>query len=71
VDVDVAVVLDELVAHRFLKLVAGGAELGEPIDRVLDEVVAVRAVLHALSKTVVMVPSSLRLRTCRLRLVRR
>jgi hypothetical protein len=37
VDVDVLAVLDELVLHRLLEVAAGGAELREPVDDVLDE----------------------------------
>ena len=44
--VDVKAVFDEFVGHRLLQVVAGRAELGQPVDDVCDEVEAVQAVLH-------------------------
>ena len=46
VGVDVEGVLDEFVGHHLFEVVAGGAESGEAVDDVADEVVAVELVLH-------------------------
>jgi carbamate kinase len=44
VDADVVAVLDELVAHLLLEVVAGGAELRQPVEDVLHQVEPVQAV---------------------------
>src|ERR1700733_14580601 len=46
VGVDVAFVFDEFVDHLLLEVVAGRAELGQPVDDVCDEVETVQTVLH-------------------------